>query len=223
MGIQIQDSPQALASLFWVGTPSQATHEGHSFLRCTPNYHHNNYDIRWHFSSTGGSDLTPLKKTVIEDDVVPKWSYKDTSKFHSHYDSNGPAHIKGHPTMPLGQSGWVGTAGGGYHWCESPYYPVNGSHFSGANLWVNDSNTSWYVGCTGTPHSSMLDLCGLVLHEYGHLMGIFHTCQSSNVVMCPVLLEGVVRRTLLHDDKRHAEEMYACHPPPAEGCIDTTP
>ena len=123
-----------------------------------------------------------------------------------------------HPNMPMNVYGWVGTASGAYSSCTgSPLYPVSGSHFSGATVWLSD-DINWYVSCSGAPDSDELDLCSGALHEFGHLMGISHTCQISATVMCPSLNFGQRRRTLTHDDIRHTEEMYSCHPPPVGGC-----
>lgn len=200
--------------------PADATHQGTSFALCSPNWHANWNDINWHFSSTGGVAIPSSQQTLIKNTVIPRWNYVGDSNWHSHYDTSAPWHIIGHPSMALNIGGWVGTSSASYASCGGGGTPLpsSGDHLTASTMWIND-DVNWYVSCAGTT-GGLTDLCSVVLHEYGHMMGIDHTCGSGgHTVMCDTpITPGVIKRVLTHDDIRHNEELYSCHPPGSGGC-----
>jgi len=119
----------------------RATHDAYEFALCNPSIHHNYYDINWHFSNADGIAFNSTAQSTIRYYAVPQWHYRDTSQFHTHYDSSGPWHIL--PTQELsadslgaltlpGQVQPIGGCGGG-----QPYLPYSGDHLTATEIRIN--------------------------------------------------------------------------------------
>lgn len=87
-----------------------------------------------------------------------------------------------------------------------------GSNYCGFQMTV-DSAETWYTG-TGTPSSSQNDLLSLLVHEFGHALGLGHTNVSCSGTSRPTMCAGwpggglTFWRSLESDDQTGVSSLY---------------
>jgi hypothetical protein len=76
-----------------------------------------------------------------------------------------------------------------------------------------NAGTSWSTG--GSPAPGKFDLQSVMLHEFGHALGLGHS-SVQGAVMWPALFAGVLARTLQNDDLDGLRELYPSAEDPTE-------
>ena len=109
---------------------------------------------------------------------------------------------------------WNPTTGDGFvlaHAFGPPDISVGNLHLDNDEAWVTSGAT---IGAT----SATIDLVSILLHEFGHVLGLGHPDGNAGDVMQPLYFGPLT--TLSDDDIAAARSLYACR---GEGCEDAKP
>lgn len=157
------------------------------------------HNLKWdyqHDTVTFKMNMTTSQRTEIN---AARDIWNQVSSLYLNYGGTTSATYARDNVNTVGKKNWGqnGTLACAYYW-----YTTSNGHFVEADIMINYSY-AWNHTCA----SASFDLRSVVLHEFGHVLGLDHV-NNSNHVMSPTLSSGECRRTLGCGDSKGVKAIY---------------
>lgn len=131
------------------------------------------------------------------------WSYR---RFRFSFRSNGCSQVDYDRPSGVNRLDEAGLSGGRTLAETNVFYIPSQGEIVECHLRFND-RVPWYVGLGRVPRDRF-DLFSVVLHEFGHCLGLEHSRARPTPVMSPTIGAGVARRRLEPDDIAGERAIY---------------